>query len=76
VIREKNKSLIIILVTACSLLFLMLLNANLRFVFSFDFPGWEHLGEAFIASFMVLFILEFIKWRSRRKLWSSLTIKN
>ena len=76
VIREKNKSLIIILVTACSLLFLMLLNANLRFVFSFDFPGWEHLGEAFIASFMVLFILEFIKWRSRRKLWSSLTKKN
>jgi hypothetical protein len=34
------------------------------------------LGEAFIASFMVLIILESIKWRSRRKLWSSLTKKN
>jgi Ca2+-transporting ATPase len=76
VIKEKNKSLIIILITASSLLFLMLLNANLRFVFSFDFPGWEHLGEAFIAAFVVLIILESFKWRSRIKLRKSLLKKN
>lgn len=68
VIREKNKSVKIILITASILLIFILTNPSLRLIFSFEFPGWIHLLESFLCAMLVLFILEYSKWKTRKKI--------
>lgn len=67
VIKEKNKSLIIILISAGSLLLMLLLIPALSLIFSFDFPGWINLLGSFSAALIVLIILEIRKWKIRKK---------
>ena len=62
VLFNKNWSAKLILITAFSLLCLIFIFPSLSALFSFQFPGFYHLAIAFISAFILLFILELIKY--------------
>ena len=67
VILEKNKTLLIILSAASTILVLIIAIPYLRKLFSFDYPGIKHFIISIIGSFSVLLILEIIKFIRFRK---------
>ena len=67
VFKEKNYTLIFILISAIVLLFLILSLPFLQKIFSFEFPGYQHFLVSIFASFIMLLILEGIKYHYKRK---------
>lgn len=67
VILEKNKTLLIILTSASSLLVLIITIPYLRKIFSFENPGIKHFIISILGSISVLIILEIIKFIRFRK---------
>jgi len=69
VLFNKNWSAKLILITAFGLLCAILFFPTLSNLFSFQFPGFYHIAIAFISAFVLLFILELIKFiRNKYKL--------
>jgi Ca2+-transporting ATPase len=67
VFKERNFAAISILLAALTMLILVISIPGLQSVFSFEFPGYRHFIPAVVASCVVLFILESIKYYRSRK---------
>lgn len=67
VLREGNKSLLIILSVAMVLLIAVNSIPALRIIFNFDYPGIQHFAPAIIASGVVLITLELLKYFNLKK---------
>jgi Ca2+-transporting ATPase len=67
VFREKNNALMTIFLSALVLLFMIISIPALQRIFSLEFPGYAHFVPAFAGSFLMLIILEGIKWLAIRK---------
>ena len=65
VLRERNKAVLLITVTALVILLLTLTVPSFQRVFGFEFPGFSHFIPAVGAALVVLLILEGVKrWRN------------
>jgi Ca2+-transporting ATPase len=62
VIREGNRSAMLILSGAIIMLFAVISNPALQYTFSFEFPGYSHFVPALIGAGSILLILELIKF--------------
>jgi Ca2+-transporting ATPase len=67
IFTEKNYPVIIILTVGIVLMSLSLYIAPIQTIFKFDSPGFFHFLPTFIASFILLFILESMKFYSQIK---------
>jgi Ca2+-transporting ATPase len=67
VLREGNKSLLIILSVAMVLLIAVNSIPALRIIFNFDYPGIQHFAPPIIASGFVLITLELLKYYNLKK---------
>lgn len=67
VLKEKNKALLFILLTAFIMLQCILFVPALRKLFSFEYPGIDHFIPSVTGSFIVLIVLETIKYFRYRK---------
>jgi hypothetical protein len=65
VLREKNIAVLIIVFIALTILFLAIAIPALSQVFSFSFPGFQHLYISIIGASALLAILEVLKWWRR-----------
>lgn len=61
VMMEKNIAVITIIVTALTLLILIITIPALQLIFSFQFPGFKHFLTSIIGAFTLLLIFELIK---------------
>jgi len=68
IFRKKNKAAILILFAALALLMMTLAIPGLQKIFAFSYPGWQHFGSAFIASILLLMLLECFKWLGKKKI--------
>jgi Ca2+-transporting ATPase len=68
ILKEKNVALLVIISLALTALSLVMLVPGFRKVFSFEFPGIEHFYISILASSIMLFALEFVKFFVKRRL--------
>ncbi len=66
VILEKNYALLLVVFFATALLIMLNVIPYLRSIFGFNYPGLKHLLISLLAAFMVLGILETVKWVQNR----------
>jgi len=67
ILKEKNLALFVIIGLALTALSLVILVPGFSKVFSFDFPGFQHFYMSILASFIMLFILELVKFFLKKK---------
>lgn len=67
VIKEKNYAALIISTVAIIVLLGIISIPPLEKLFSFEFPGFSHFISSCIAAFIILFILESVKYFANRK---------
>ena len=61
VIKEKNLAVLIIIITALTVLILIISVPLLQNVFNFQFPGYQHFISSLVGALTILLILEGIK---------------
>lgn len=62
VFKEKNRSATLILLTAITMLFLIISIPSLRYIFSFEFPGYKHFLPSILGSAFLLILFETAKY--------------
>jgi Ca2+-transporting ATPase len=67
VFKEKNYALFIILSIAIVLFMAIIITPGLNFLFGMQNPGFSHYIYAISGAFLILIILEFIKWLKNKK---------
>lgn len=61
-LMEKNKAVIIILSASFLMLIMIISIPSLQQIFKFEFPGYQHFTTSIIGAFVLLIVLEIIKF--------------